>query len=242
MKKFLLGVFALISFGFFAAAQDIPTFTGDGAERAMLIDIKAAGKVKDNIVVVNMATNEAIGFDVYVYDEKKGWISYGFGNLKNLNDTCKLEASNTKAFGKYRYAAVVMNDNVRHSFKTSVAHSDLYCYVLPENISYDSFGKGAVEIDVSIIQKKLKDNIRFVSKAKKASNTGFFIFADNGDGFKLIGTSFLKTYADTCFAEKCDGNTPPSKYSKYAIKASDGKKYEYTPKAESSDLYIYVLD
>lgn len=200
-----------------------------------------------------------------MFTEKKGWENFGSGKLKYLHDREKMEATSTKDFGKYQYAAIVPLDGKKYSYKTCVESSDLYFYVLPENPSYSAFEASATVIDVSSFQKKLKDNIRLVSNSAGISDTGFFIFADNGNGFKLIAAAHLKgalellleyinypnieisqiakyTKGDECFAEGFDLNLKAKKYFRYAVSASDGKKYNYVAQARNSDLYIYVED
>lgn len=241
MKKFFFGAFMLICAGFFAVAQDVPVYDGEGADVAMLVDIKANKGVKDNIVLVNLANPNGANFDVYIY-EGNGWQKFGNGKLKYLHDRTTMEANATKDFGKYKYAAVVPLDGKKYSFETRVENSDLYFYVLPENSSYSAFESNTTEIDVSSFQKKLKDNIRLVSNSQKIENTGFFIFADNGNGFQLIGAAYLKNDGDTCFVQGFNLDIKKQKYSRYAVSASDGKKYNCSAKEQNSDLYIFVED
>lgn len=241
MKKIFFGAFMLFCAGFLAVAQDIPVYDGKGADVAILVDIKANKGVKDNIVLVNLANPNAIIFDVYVYG-KKSWENFGSGKLKYLNDREKMEATSTKDFGKYQYAAIVPLDGKKYSYVTRVENGDLYFYVLPENPSYSAFESNATEIDVSSIQKKLKDNIRLVSNTLKTDNAGFFIFADNGNGFQLVGAAYLKEKGDSCFVRGFDLDLKAKKYTRYAVSASDGKKYNFNTKAKDSDLYIFVED
>ena len=241
MKKIFFGAFILFCAEFLVVAQDIPVYEGKGADVAILVDIKANKGVKDNIVLVNLANPDGMIFDVYVYG-KKGWENFGSGKLKYLHDREKMEATSTKDFGKYQYAAIVPLDGKKYSYKTCVESSDLYFYVLPENPSYSAFEASATVIDVSLFQKKLKDNIRLVSNTWKIENTGFFIFADNGNGFQLIGAAYLKEKGDSCFVRGFDLDLKAKKYIRYAVVAGDGKKYNCSSKSQDSDLYIYVED
>ncbi len=156
MKKFLFGAFVLICAEFLAVAQDIPVYDGKGADVAILVDIKANKGAKDNLILINIANPNGLDFDVYVYG-KKGWENFGSGNLKYLHDREKMEATSTKDFGKYKYAAIVPLDGKKYSYETRVENSDLYFYVLPEDSSYSAFEGNAIEIDVSSIRKKLKE-------------------------------------------------------------------------------------
>ena len=162
--------------------------------------------------------------------------------LKYLHDKTTMEASSTKDFGKYGCAAIVPLDGKKYSYETRVENSDLYFYILPENFSYSAFESTATEIDVSSFQKKLKDNIRLIANSRKIANTGFFIFADNGNGYKLIAAAYLKKEGDTCFAAGFDLDIKKQKYSRYAVCASDGEKYNCTAQAKNSDLYISIED
>ncbi|MBD5438608.1 MAG: hypothetical protein HDR37_08610 [Treponema sp.] len=264
MKKFFLGTLTFFCFGIFAFAQGIPNYDGKGADVAMLVDIKANKGVKDNIVLVNLANPDGMIFNIYVY-EGNVWRNFGSGALKYLHDKNNISSRLEKDFGEYKYAAIVPLDGKKYSYETRVKNDDLYFYVLPENPSYSAFANNATEIDVSSFQKKLKDNIRLVSNSAGISDTGFFIFADNGNGFKLIAAAHLKgalelsleyinysnieisqiakyTKGDECFAEGFDLNLKAKKYFRYAVSASDGKKYNYVAQARNSDLYIYVED
>lgn len=241
MKKFFFGALTLLCVGFFAVAQDVPVYDGEGADVAILVDIKAHKGVKDNLVLVNLANPNGADFDVYVHG-KKGWQKFGNGMLKYLHDKTTMEATSTKDFGKYEYAAIVPLDGKKYGYETRVENSDLYFYVLPEDSSYSAFETNATEIDVSSFQKKLKDNIRLIANSRKIANTGFFIFADNGNGFKLIAAAYLKNKGDTCFAAGFDLNLKKQKYFRYAVCASDGEKYDCTAQAKNSDLYIFIED
>ena len=79
MKKFFFGALTLLCVGFLAVAQDVPVYDGEGADVAMLVDIKAHKGVKDNIVLVNLANPNGADFDVYVHGKKVG---------KNLETAC----------------------------------------------------------------------------------------------------------------------------------------------------------
>lgn len=264
MKKIFFGAFILFCAGFISVAQDIPVYDGAGADVAILVDIKANKGVKDNIVLVNLANPDGMIFNIYVY-EGNVWRNFGSGALKYLHDKNNISSRLEKDFGEYKYAAIVPLDGKKYSYETRVKNDDLYFYVLPENPSYSAFANNATEIDVSSFQKKLKDNIRLVSNSAGISDTGFFIFADNGNGFKLIAAAHLKgalelsleyinypnieisqiakyTKGDECFAEGFDLNLKAKKYFRYAVSASDGKKYNYVAQARNSDLYIYVED
>lgn len=240
MKRFFLSALTFFCIGIFAFAQDIPVYDGKGADVAMLVDIKAHKGVEDNIVLVNLANPDGMIFNVYVY-EGKVWRNFGNGALKYLHDRSNVSSRLEKDFGEYKYAAIVPLDGKKYSYETRVKNDDLYFYVLPENPSYSAFAKNAVEIDVSAFQKKLKDNIRLVSNSARIGGTGFFIFADNGNGFKLIAAAHLNE-GDECFAEGFDLDLKKQKYSRYAVSASDGEKYNYVARARNSDLYIYVED
>lgn len=241
MKNFFLSALTFFCVGIFSFAQDIPSYNGKNADVAMLVDIKANKGVKDNIVLVNLANPNGGTFDVYVY-EGNDWQKFGNGAVKYLHDRTTMEADATKDFGKYKYAAIVPLGGKKYSFETRVENSDLYFYVLPENPSYSAFESNATEIDVSSFQKKLKDNIRLVSNSETIANTGFFIFADNGNGFKLIAAAYLKNEGDTCFAEGFDLNIKKQKYFRYAVSAIDGKKYNCFAQAKNDDLYISIED
>lgn len=264
MKKKFLSALTFFCIGIFAFAQEFPIYDGKGADVAMLVDIKVNKGVKDNIVLVNLANPDGMIFNVYVY-EGKVWRNFGSGALKYLHDKNNISSRLEKDFGEYQYAAIVPLDGKKYSYETRVKNDDLYFYVLPENPSYSAFANNVVEIDVSAFQKKLKDNIRLVSNSAGITDTGFFIFADNGNGFKLIAAAHLKgalelsleyinypnieisqiakyTKGDACFAEGFDLDLKAKKYFRYAVSASDGKKYNYVAQARNSDLYIYVED
>lgn len=241
MKKIFFGAFMLFCAGFLAVAQDVPVYDGKNADVAMLVDIKANKGVKDNLILVNIANPDGVDFDVYVYG-KKGWQDFGNGKLKYLHDRTIVDATSSKDFGKYKYAAIVPLDGKKYGYVTRVENSDLYFYVLPEDSSYSAFENNAIEIDVSSFRRKLKDNIRLVSNSEKNENTGFFIFADNGNGFQLVGAAYLKKKGDACFAEGFDLDLKAKKYTKYALVASDGEKYNYTARAVNNDLYIRIED
>lgn len=241
MKKKFLSALTFFCIGIFAFAQEFPIYDGKGADVAMLVDIKANKGVKDNIVLVNLANPDGMIFNVYVY-EGKVWRNFGSGALKYLHDKNNISSRLEKDFGEYQYAAIVPLDGKKYSYETRVKNDDLYFYVLPENPSYSAFANNVVEIDVSAFQKKLKDNIRLVLNSEKNENMGFFIFADNGNGFQLVGAAYLKKKGDACFAEGFDLDLKAKKYFRYAVSASDGKKYNYVAQARNSDLYIYVED
>ena len=238
MKKILLGVLTFFYAGIFAFAQGIPVYDGKNADVAMLVVIKANKGVEDNIVLVNLANPDGVIFNVYVY-EGKVWRNFGGGALKYLHDKDKVSSRLEKDFGEYSYAAIVPLDGKKYSYETRVKNDDLYFYLLPQNPSYSAFVNNAAEIDVTSFQKKLKDNIRLVSNSANIVDTGFYIFADDGNGFKLIAAARLNEN-DSCFAEGFDLNI--KKYSRYAVAASDDKKYNYVAQAKNSDLYIYVED
>ena len=241
MKKFFFGALTLLCVGFFAVAQDVPVYDGEGTDVAMLVDIKAHKGVKDNIVLVNLANPNGAEFYIYIY-ESGGWQKFGNATLKYLHDKTTMEATSTKDFGKYEYAAIIPLDGKKYGYETRVENHDLHFCVLPEDSSYSAFETNATEIDVSSFQKKLKDNIRLVANSRKIENTGFFIFADNGSGYKLIAAAYLKKEGDTCFAEGFDLNLKKQKYFRYAVCASDGEKYNCFAQAKNSDLYISIED
>lgn len=240
MKKKAWIALAFFCVGIFAVAQEIPVYDGKNADVALLVDIKAHKGVKDNLVLVNMANPDRMIFNVYVY-EKNAWRNFGNGALKYLHDKDKVSSQLEKDFGEYAYAAIVPLDEKKYSYEIRAKNSDLYLFVLPENPSYSAFADNAVEIDVSSFQKKLKDNIRLVSNSAEIVDTGFFIFADNGSGFKLVAVAYLNGI-DACFAEGFDLDLKNKKYFRYAVSASDGKKYKYIAQAKNSDLYMYVED
>ena len=262
MKKILLSVLTFFYASIFAFAQSIPVYDGKNADVAMLVDIKANKGVEDNIVLVNLANPDGVIFNVYVY-EGKVWRNFGGGALKYLHDKDKVSSRLEKDFGEYNYAVIVPLDGKKYSYETRVKNDDLYFYLLPQNPSYSAFVNNAAEIDVTSFQKKLKDNIRLVSNSANIVDTGFYIFADDGNGFKLIAAAhldnrresyrayyrlnsellpgeYLTVKDDACFAEGFDLNI--KKYSRYAVAASNGKKYNYVAQAKNSDLYIYVED
>lgn len=240
MKKNFLSTLTFFCIGIFSVAQEFPIYDGKNADVAMLVDIKSHKGVEDNIVLVNLANPDGMIFNVYVYEEKV-WRNFGSGALKYLHDKNNISSRLEKDFGEYKYAAIVPLDGKKYSYETRVKNDDLYFYVLPENPSYSAFANNAVEIDVSSFQKKLKDNIRLVSNSARIGDTGFFIFADNGSGFKLIAAAHLNA-RDECFAEGFDLDLKRKKYFRYAVSASDGKKYNYVAQTRNSDLYIYVED
>lgn len=241
MKKFLFASLLFLCAGFLAVAQDIPVYDGEGADVAMLVDIKAHKGVKDNLVLINLANPNGAEFYIYIY-ESGGWHKFGYVSLKYLHDREKLEWRTIGDFGKYNYAAIVPLDGKKYSYETRVENHDLHFCVLPEDFSYSAFESTATEIDVSSFQKKLKDNVRLIANSRKIANTGFFIFADNGSGYKLIAAAYLKKEGDTCFAEGFDLNLKKRKYFRYAVCASDGEKYNCFAQAKNSDLYISIED
>ena len=241
MKKILLGVLFIFCVSLFAFAQGIPAYEGEGADVAILVDIKANKGVKDNIVLVNIANPDGIKFEIYVYD-KNNWKNFAGDSLKYLHDSSNVSANRGKDFGKYKYAAIVPQDGKKYNYELRVENSDLYFYVLPEDTSYSAFSSNAIEIDASKLKKKVKDNIRLVSNSKKIANTGFFIFADNGNGFQLVGAAYLKNKGDTCFAEGFNLDLKKEKYSRYALCPTDGEKYNFEARAVNSDLYIRIND
>ena len=243
MKKNLCALCALFCLALGVVAQDAPAFTGENAEFAMIVDLNPLKKkVKDNVVLVNQATTASLSFVIYVFDKKhEEWLQFGSGRLNGFNDTDKVGATLTGDVKKYPYVAVVPTEGVKYSFKTGAHSHDLYFFVQPENNSFEAFKESAVECDVSHIHRFTKDNIRFVSNSAKIQNTGFYVFADSGEGYSLVGSAYLKGLGDTCFVHRAD-DIALTQYNSIAIVSTDGGHYEFSVNAESNDLYVYVED
>lgn len=259
MKKNFLKAIIFAGICFCAVAQNnVPKFTGElatiekGGAPIFVLDLKEYKGAKDTFIFVNHAENTNTSYNAYSYNKKEGWALFGAGLTKNLSDTSRTFTfpNNDKDLKDYDYLAVFVStlkdgsqvEFKQFSYKTKVAHNDLYFYLLPQDISYKAFEKNATVIDVASLKKKIKDNIRFVSDSKKSARMGFYLFGDNGKEFEFVGTAYLIGYTDTCFVESCAQDFPANKYSRYAIIPADGKTYNYKTQAKSNDLYIYVGD
>lgn len=248
MKKFLLGALILACFGF-AFAADMPAFTGEDADKAILLTVNDFKGARDKLVLQNQATNDALVYRFYFWHPmKKTWVEEKPMELEHFSHSSMFGRFGVPGLAtvgvpikNYKWLALVPVAEKEYNYNKFVYNGDLYVSVLPKDSSFNALGKDATEIDTSAIKAKTKDCVKFVSKTDKASGSGFYIFGDSGNGYELVGSAYLKQLKDEDRIAPAISYDLRS-YSKVAIVSTDGKSHKYSVAAKSNDLYVFVED
>lgn len=234
MKKLLFAfIFLCVSFAF---AENVPAFTEN--KNAVVIDKNSFSKVPRDNIKIHASYNVKGDFEIFCYDEKLNqWKNAGAVNILKYYDTEDF-SSDENILKKYRYFAVVNNDNT-FRYEISVAHNDLNIYVYKDgdiNIDGVTYNKG-----FCVINYKGLDVEDFIKMENCTQFSDFRVQTYVFNKRKQIWIDSGKCFLRRTGIETIKPNVSIDHYNLMAVLVDNGMDFTCDFYENHSDLYIKII-
>lgn len=211
-----------------------------------IIDTKTAqGKARDNIMFVNMTSNDFLAFDVYFFDEKQAdWVIYGIAVTGHYFSCSKVQSPYEGFVGKLRYFAVASGDGEIYQYRIKKTHNDLYIYVYPltDFSLTESEKEQSTIIDVSIIPGKFDGRIRFINKSSsKEASFWVYAFCDEEEQWARVGLVKFRRRQKKVFIQSPLGKKVAD-YTYFVFSARNGGNYDIDIQKKMGILLVTIID
>lgn len=234
MRKLLFAfIFCCFSVAF---AENIPVFTEN--KNAFVIDKNSFSKIPRDNIKIHASYNVKGDFDIFYYNENLNqWKNAGTINITKYFDTEELY-SNEYILKKYRYFAVINNDN-SFRYETSISHNDLNIYVYKDgdiNINGVSYNKGFYVINYRGLD--VEDFIKIENCTQTSDfRVKTYVFNKRKQCWIDSGKCFLRRTG----VETIKPNVSIDHYNLMAVVVDNGMKFTCDFYENHSDLYIKII-
>ncbi len=234
MRKLLFAfIFCCFSVAF---AENIPVFTEN--KNAFVIDKNSFSKIPRDNIKIHASYNVKGDFEIFYYNENLNqWKNAGTINITKYFDTEELY-SNEYILKKYRYFAVINNDNF-FRYETSISHNDLNIYVYKDgdiNINGVSYNKGFYVINYRGLD--VEDFIKIENCTQTSDfRVKTYVFNKRKQCWIDSGKCFLRRTG----VETIKPNVSIDHYNLMAVVVDNGMKFTCDFYENHSDLYIKII-